>query len=193
MSDIQIPGYDILERIGRGGMATVYKARHQRLNRILALKVMSRALNSDPSFSERFIREARIVAALTHPHIIQIHDVDHYEDLNFLTMEYVPGGDLTKRLKDGIDLETAIQILTELGAALDAAHAEGPSQVGGQNDAVLKGLDGKFSGSQLLAAASLFLTVANQPTQAAPPGAKLVQEHGITPSQVSGRLAACGV
>ena len=93
----EIPGYEIFEQIGEGGMATVYRARHKRLNRDVALKVMQSRYSEDPSFSERFIREARIAASLNHPHIVQIYDVNRAGDTLFLSMEYIDGG-ISQRL-----------------------------------------------------------------------------------------------
>ena len=70
MADFEIPGYELYERLGKGGMASVYRALHLNLDRIVAIKVMDPRMNSDESFSERFIREARISARLVHPHIL---------------------------------------------------------------------------------------------------------------------------
>ena len=72
---IEIPGYQILRQLGRGGMATVYLAMQESVQREVALKVMSPALLADPDFSERFLREARIAAKLHHRHVVGIHDV----------------------------------------------------------------------------------------------------------------------
>ena len=76
MADFEIPGYEIYERLGRGGMATVFRALHLNLDREVAIKVMDASMSADESFSERFIREARISARLIHPHILQIYDVN---------------------------------------------------------------------------------------------------------------------
>src|SRR4249920_24998 len=83
--------FEILSAIGRGGMGEVYKARDTRLNRVVAIKV------SGTSFSERFEREARAIAALNHPNVCTLHDVGP----NYLVMEYVGGESLAARLKQG--------------------------------------------------------------------------------------------
>ena len=72
---IEIPGYKILRQLGRGGMATVYLAMQESVQREVALKVMSPALLVDPDFGERFLREARIAAKLHHRHVVGVHDV----------------------------------------------------------------------------------------------------------------------
>jgi serine/threonine protein kinase len=120
-----IEGYEIGEKIGQGGMAEVYRARHLRLERDVAIKVMLRRYSDAPDFAERFIREARIAANLNHPNIVQIYDVDKSNDCLFIAMEYVTGGDLTKKLTEQPDKETAVEIFTQLCAALDYAHGQG--------------------------------------------------------------------
>ena len=75
-------------------MATVYRALHLNLDREVAIKVMDRGSSSDDSFSERFIREARISARLIHPHILQIYDVNTHDGHNYIAMEFLGGGDL---------------------------------------------------------------------------------------------------
>lgn len=121
----EIPNYEILSEIGHGGMACVYRARHVKLDRHVALKVMSRALNADPSFGQRFIREAQIVAQLSHPNIIQIFDVDSYEDHHYLSMELAEGHDLHKKIRQGMNLAEIVNVLSALSSALDYAASKG--------------------------------------------------------------------
>ena len=92
MPSLEIPGYEIYELIGRGGMAGVYRALHLNLDREVAVKVMNNSAQSDETASERFIREARISARLVHPHILQIYDVNTHGDLNYISMELLGGG-----------------------------------------------------------------------------------------------------
>ncbi len=115
--------YEIVDKIGRGGMGDVYRARDVRLDRVVAVKVLSPALKNDEEFRSRFDREARAVAALTHPHICALYDVGREEDLDYLVMEYLDGqtlGDLLASRPLFIDewLRVAIQVAT----ALEAAH-----------------------------------------------------------------------
>src|SRR5437773_778579 len=86
-----IPGYEILAELGRGGMGVVYKARHLKLNRIVALKMILAGGHASHAELVRFLVEAEAVAALTHPNIVQIYQVDHHDGLPFFTLEYVPG------------------------------------------------------------------------------------------------------
>lgn len=122
---MQIPGYRIIRKINHGGMSTVYLAIQESVGRVVALKVMSPALNSDPSYSERFQREANIVGQLSHPHIVSIYDIGKHDNLNYIAMDYLPGGSIHDRMLSGIDSNDAIKILKEIGAALDHAHEKG--------------------------------------------------------------------
>lgn len=122
---VSIPGYTIISELGKGGMATVYLAIQQNFGRKVALKIMSPALNADPTFSDRFLREARIVAGLSHPHIVQVYDVGEYDNYHYIAMEYHPGGDLQERIAKGIGTEEALRTIKQVALALDAAHAKG--------------------------------------------------------------------
>ena len=86
---IEIPGYKILRQLGRGGMATVYLATQESVQRDVALKVMSPTLLADPDFGERFLREARIAAKLHHRHVVAVHDVGRAGDYHYIAMEYL--------------------------------------------------------------------------------------------------------
>jgi serine/threonine protein kinase len=90
--------YEIQSAVGAGGMGEVYKARDTRLERIVATKVLPDTLATDPGFRERFDREAKAVAALTHPHICAIYDVGHQDRTAYLVMEYLEGITLAGRL-----------------------------------------------------------------------------------------------
>ena len=91
--------YKLIDRIGKGGMGVVFKARHAVMDRIVALKVMSRALLNNPQAVARFNREVKTAAALNHPNIITAYDADAVGNTHFLVMEYVPGRDLNAWLK----------------------------------------------------------------------------------------------
>lgn len=118
--------YEIIEEIGRGGMATVYRARQSSINRIVAVKVLPRNLMHDPDFYERFEREVDVVAHLEHPHILPIYDYGKAEDVPFIVMRYLGGGSLRDLVRRGIpaidDLEKP---LVQVAQALDHAHKEG--------------------------------------------------------------------
>ena len=91
--------YDIINEIGRGGFATVYKARDTQLNRLVALKVLHPGWNSDASFVRRFKQEAETVANFSHPNIVTIYDVGEIERQLFISMEFLPGEDLRRWLE----------------------------------------------------------------------------------------------
>jgi serine/threonine protein kinase len=121
-----IPGYRIESRLGQGGMATVYLAIQESFEREVALKVMSPLLNSDPSFAERFKREARIVAQLSHASIVPVFDVGEHQSFHYLSMEYLPAGELKRRILDREnDIHLALKVCIALSSALETAHRKG--------------------------------------------------------------------
>src|SRR5262245_2437731 len=93
-----IPGYEVLELIGNGGMGVVYRARHLRLDRVVAIQMLLAGVYARERDLERFRREARAVAALRHPNIVQVHDTDEHEGVPYLAMEFIDGGTLTSAL-----------------------------------------------------------------------------------------------
>jgi len=106
-------------------MATVYRALHLNLDREVAIKVMDPAMNSDETFSERFIREARISARLNHPHILQIYDVNSYDGVNYIAMELLTGGELADFIHGAMPQKQIYQIVRQLADALDYASGRG--------------------------------------------------------------------
>ena len=123
----QIPGYAIECEIGRGGMATVYLAVQQSLNRQVALKVLTQATEEeDDDFAQRFKKEGHILAQLLHPNIVTIHDIGITEDGDlFLSIEYLSGGTLRDKIKQGLSFDAAIEITRSIAKALDYAHKQG--------------------------------------------------------------------
>ena len=119
----QIAGYQIEGEVGRGGMATVYRAVQQSLGRQVALKILVHRPEEDVEFAQRFKKEGRILARLLHPHIITIHDIGISKDQHlFLAVEYLPGGTLNDRIKQGLSFESAIQIIKSNMSALALEH-----------------------------------------------------------------------
>lgn len=125
MSMPEIPGYIVQRTLGKGGMATVYLAIHEKFEREVALKVMAPALSADEGFRERFMREAKIVAKISHPNIVAVYDVNEVNGIYYIAMEYHSGGDLKDRLKDGLSVREALQITKDTARALDYAHSKG--------------------------------------------------------------------
>ena len=107
-------------------MGEVYKARDTRLDRTVAIKILSDTLAADPQFRERFDREGRAVSQLTHPHICTLYDVGQHEGTAFLVMEYLDGATLADRLAKGaLPVDQALKIAIEIASALDKAHRAG--------------------------------------------------------------------
>lgn len=123
--------YQILERLGRGGMADVYKAHHTRLDRDVAIKVLHPHLIEGQDFLSRFEREAKAVASLKHPHIVQVFDFDSQDDLHYIVMELVGGGSLRSRFEElarvgaRMPQTETVRILTDVALAIDFAHGRG--------------------------------------------------------------------
>ena len=118
--------YEILSAIGAGGMGEVYRARDTRLDRIVAIKILSDHLADRAGVRERFDREARTVASLNHPHICVLHDIGQQDGIDYLVMEYLEGETLAERLKKGpLPLEQVLQYAIEIADALDKAHRKG--------------------------------------------------------------------
>ena len=118
--------YEILTAIGAGGMGEVYKARDTRLDRMVAIKVLSAHLADRTDLRERFVREAKTIASLNHPHICTLHDFGHQDGTDFLVMEYLEGETLAERLSRGpLPLEEVVQYAVEIADALDKAHRKG--------------------------------------------------------------------
>ena len=118
--------YRIIEQLGQGGMATVFKAYHAALDRYVAIKVLHPAFKEDSNFLARFEREARIVAKLDHPNIIPIHDFAEHEGTPYLVIRYVEGKTLKAILRDGmLSFERVLAILRPVTDALAYAHAQG--------------------------------------------------------------------
>ncbi|THB69226.1 MAG: PEGA domain-containing protein [Gammaproteobacteria bacterium] len=123
---MDIPGYKIEKELGHGGMATVYLAEQESLERKVALKIMAPALAADPSFSERFLKEGKTIAQLAHANIVSIFDIGVAETTHYISMEYVGGGDLKSKIKEGnLSVESAIKIIKEVASALGFAHQKG--------------------------------------------------------------------
>jgi WD40 repeat protein/tRNA A-37 threonylcarbamoyl transferase component Bud32 len=118
-----VPGYEILEELGRGGMGVVYKARQVRLNRLVALKMILAGGHAGSAERERFRTEAEAIARLRHSHIVQVHEIGEHEGMAFLSLEFCPGGSLAARLRGTplVPAEAATLVET-LAGAVQAAH-----------------------------------------------------------------------
>ena len=125
--DLTIGRYQVLRRLGRGGMGVVYLARDPRLDRAVALKLLPALLGADRRARERFAEEARAASALDHPHIGTIYEIDETPDGRpYIAMAYYEGGTLAQRLRGGVlSVREALTIATQIADALGASHARG--------------------------------------------------------------------
>jgi len=121
---MNISGYTIDKQIGKGGMAMVYRATQESLGRPVALKVMNPLFSDDPEFSERFLDEGRLLAAVHHNNIITIHDIGISDGLHFISMEYVDGGNLGDKIGEGLSPSQATAYLETLADCLAVAHEQ---------------------------------------------------------------------
>jgi serine/threonine protein kinase len=177
-----IAGYRIDSRIGRGGMGVVYRAHHLSLARRAALKVIAPDLADSSGFRERFSREARVAAALTHPNIVTVYDAGEVDGTLYLAMQYIEGSDLARMLATEGRLKPyrAIDVCRQIGDALDAAHAQGlihrdvkPANVliEGRNAYLTDfGLTKRLGGTQVTMAGDVVGTI-----------------HYVAPEQIEGR------
>jgi serine/threonine protein kinase len=122
-----LAGYRLEERIGHGGMAVVFRARDERLNRLVALKILVPALASDPAFRSRFIAESRAAAAVDDPYIIPVYEAGEAGGVLFIAMRFVQGGDLGRVLEreGALPPDRAAGFISPVASALDAAHRAG--------------------------------------------------------------------
>src|SRR5215472_9228046 len=123
----RVAGYLLEGLVGAGGMAAVYRARDERLGRVVALKLLAAELTKDEGFRRRFLREARAVAAVDHPHIIPVYQAGEADGVLFIAMRFVAGGDLRGMVgqQGALPPGRAAAFLSPAASALDAAHAMG--------------------------------------------------------------------
>lgn len=122
---MNIPGYTLTRKLAQGGMAAVYLARQASSGRDVALKVMVPQLALEPNFVQRFEREARLLARIGHPNIVAILDVGVVEQVQFIAMEYLDGGNLAERMAKGISHAEALRVVYEMADALNYAQSVG--------------------------------------------------------------------
>jgi serine/threonine protein kinase/ankyrin repeat protein len=135
----RFPQFEIIELLGKGGMGAVYKARQYSLNRLVALKILPPEVGEDPAFAERFAREARSLAMLSHQNIVAVHDFGQtksdspgatdnatYQEIYYFVMEYVEGANIRQLMQQGrLTLPEALAIVPQICEALQFAHEEG--------------------------------------------------------------------
>lgn len=146
---LRIGNYEVLARLGAGAMGTVYKARHRRMKRIVAIKVLSREV-AKPHFVQRFQREVETLARLTHPNVIMAFDADEADVGHFLVMEFVEGRDLATIVEENgpLPLTHALEAIEQAARGLEYAHTKGvvhrdvkPANIMWDNSGVIKVAD----------------------------------------------------
>lgn len=122
---MDIAGYKINKKIGKGAMATVFLADQLSLERQVALKILAPALAWQRNLTERFLAEGRIVAYLNHPQIVSVYDLGAHDHHYYMAMEFLPGGTLEQRIKTGMSTAQALQLITTICRSLSFAHTHG--------------------------------------------------------------------
>ena len=121
-----ISHYKIQSRLGAGGMGVVYEAEDTRLGRKVAIKFLPDELGADPEAVQRFLREARVVSNLNHPHICTLHDIGSHDGRQFMVMELLDGQSLKDRISRGaLAIDEVLELGVQMADALDAAHCQG--------------------------------------------------------------------
>jgi serine/threonine protein kinase len=195
----RIGSYEILSALGAGGMGEVYRARDTRLDRDVAIKILPEAFAADAERLARFQREAKVLAALNHPHIAAVYGLENADGVNALVMELVEGEDLARRLWRGaIPLDDALPIARQIAEALEAAHEQGiihrdlkPANITVRPDGTVKVLD--FGLAKALEPAGVSSSVSQSPTITTPAmtqaGIIMGTAAYMSPEQAKGRRA----
>src|SRR5262245_60581613 len=191
----RLGSYEILAKLGEGGMGEVYRARDTKLNREVAVKVLPDAYASDSERISRFTREAQAVAALNHSGIAGIHELGEAEGQKFLVLELIEGDTLADRLKRGpIPVDEALQIAKQILEALEAAHEKGiahrdlkPANIKLTTDGTVKILD--FGLAKFLQSSTAAPNLTHSPTLSLAgtyPGVILGTAGYMSPEQAKG-------
>jgi CHASE2 domain-containing sensor protein len=206
-----IPGYEILAELGRGGMGVVYKARQLALKRIVALKMLRAGADAGPDLLARFRAESEAVARMQHPNIVQVYDLGEHAGQPYFVLEYLDGGTLARRLKEGpLPIPQAVALVVTLARAVQHAHERGvihrdlkPANVLLQKDEGRRMKDEKenSSGSSFILHPSSFLPkiadfglakMLDEASDLTRTGAVLGTPSYMAPEQAAGQSAAIG-
>src|SRR5579875_1471975 len=148
MSDVLGDRYELQDPIGRGGMATIYRGRDLRMDRVVAIKVLREAYSTDPKFVTRFQREAKAASSLQHPNIVQVYDYGQSDGNYYIVMEMVEGTDLRRYLRSRsrgiLAVDRAIIIAHDVALGLGAAHRRGIVHRDVKPQNILVGRDGSI-------------------------------------------------
>ncbi|NOT01935.1 MAG: serine/threonine protein kinase [Phycisphaerales bacterium] len=182
----QIPGFQIISKLGQGAMATVYKARQLSLDRIVAIKVLPKRLSENQEFVDRFYREGRAAAQLNHPNIVQAIDVGEAGGYHYFVMEYVDGKTVYDQLQNDKALSEglAVKIVLQTAMALDHAHARGFIHRDVKPKNIMLGSHGEVK----LADMGLAREVSDYQTAQSEAGRAYGTPYYISPEQIRGEI-----
>jgi len=173
--------YEIVERIGRGATSSIYKAFQPKLNRHVAIKVLSPFFTDERSFRERFVREAKAIAQLDHPNILPVYDFDQRDGLVYLVMRYVETGSLTEHTGKPLPMDFTLKILEQVGSALTYAHSRGIVHRDVKPGNILLG-----QGNWVLLTDFGLVKILKEPSSLTKPGAGVGTPDYMSPEQVRG-------
>ncbi|MFQ5414769.1 MAG: serine/threonine-protein kinase [Phycisphaerae bacterium] len=182
----QIPGYQILGKVGQGAMAVVFKAKQLSLDRIVAIKVLPKRLSENQEFVDRFYREGRAAARLNHPHIVAAYDVGEAGGYHYFVMEYIDGKTVYDLLSDGVPMgeARALEIVLQCSRALEHAHTRGLVH----RDVKPKNVMIASTGEVKLADMGLAREIDDFETAAAEAGRAYGTPYYISPEQIRGEI-----
>ena len=180
---IEVPGYTIVRKIGEGGMATVYLAIQQSLGRQVALKVIKAAQVNDTHFSDRFLKEGRIIAQFQHPQIITIYDFGSHGPHSYFSMEFLPEGTLAQHIERGLSPERALEIIKSVSGALAYAHRRGVIH----RDIKPQNILFRQDGTAVLSDFGIAKIVDADDTQLTAPGLAIGSPVYMSPEQITGK------
>lgn len=182
----QIPGFQILSKLGQGAMAVVFKGKQLSLDRIVAIKVLPKRLSENQEFVDRFYQEGRAAARLNHPNIVQAFDVGESGGYHYFVMEYIDGKTVYDLLTDStpVDETEAVRITLQAAVALEHAHAQNLIH----RDVKPKNLMITKSGTVKLADMGLAREMGDYATAAAEAGRAYGTPYYISPEQIRGEI-----
>jgi len=182
----QIPGFQVLSRIGQGAMAVVFRAKQISLDRVVAIKVLPKRLSENPEFVERFYREGRAAARLNHPHIVQAFDVGESSGYHYFVMEFIDGKTVYDLIADGkqVPEKEATRIILQCARALQHAHMQNLIH----RDVKPKNLMITKSGDVKLADMGLAREMGDYATATAEAGRAYGTPYYISPEQIRGEI-----
>lgn len=125
LQSVDIPGYRIVRSLGEGGMASVYLAMQVSLDREVALKVMLPSLAANAEFAERFLKEGRLAAKLSHPNLVTVYDIGQHNGSYYMAQEYIPGGSLRERASGPMPVAETLDVMRDVALGLAFAHEKG--------------------------------------------------------------------